>query len=82
MKDWRVIARLEGRICPECKQPVSKEQWKHMNRAFFRRKKQVDICYTCHLAHWDYPVIDCRGTGGNVFADNAEREVFNDVREG
>jgi len=76
MKDWRIAARVEGRECPECKQPVSKEQWKYMNRLFMRRRKRVDICYTCHLAHWDFPVIDCRGTAGNVHADNTDREAY------
>jgi ssDNA-binding Zn-finger/Zn-ribbon topoisomerase 1 len=80
MKDWRIKAKEEGRICPECSQPVSIQQWVRMNRRFFHKKGKVDVCYDCHLKHWDYPVIDLHGTAGNVFKDNADREGLDWIR--
>jgi len=68
---WKTVARAEGRICPECKSPISKEQWKRM-----QTKKGVDVCWICKSIHWNIPI----GAGGNVFDDNADREVFSDLR--
>jgi len=73
MTPWQQVAIKEGRVCPECKQPVSIQAWIYMNRKFMRRQKKVDICLTCKLAHWEIPLYDC---GGNVMEDNADREAY------
>lgn len=70
-KDWKSKARSDGRICPECNQPVSQDNWKDMHN---RKGKLVRSCWLCRYAHWRIPLYNhC----GNVFVDNAERDAIN-----
>lgn len=68
--NWEQVAIQEGRICPSCKQPVSKPQWKMM-----QRKKQK--CHTCRLAHWEIPLYS---SGGSARDDNQDRDAWNRIR--
>ncbi len=75
MSNWRTVAIAEGRTCPECKQPVSRQTWKSM----VRKNGSVGKCWTCRYAHWE---VRCPGMGGSVSQDNADREVLERIREG
>lgn len=67
---WKAKARAEGRVCPECLRPISKEGWKDMHN---RKGKLVRSCWSCRYAHWEIPLYEhC----GNVFADNADRDAL------
>ena len=65
--NWKVKARAEGRVCPECNQPVSQDNWKDM-----QTKKGVRSCLSCRYAHWQIPV----GCRGDVMRDNSDRDTF------
>jgi len=75
MKDWKPLAIQEGRICPECKQPVGKSNWKDM-----QTEKGLRSCWNCRYAHWQIPINNEHS--GNVESDNADREAFAYIREG
>jgi len=70
---WKAKARAEGRVCPECLQPVSKECWNDM-----QTKKGIRTCWSCRYVHWEMPL---QGHCGNVFEDNAGREAFTQEME-
>ena len=72
MEKWKIIAIQEGRICPECKVPVAKWQWKQMNI-----KGDVRHCLSCRYAHWEIPLYESRG---NVYDDNADRDALISLR--
>ena len=71
MKNWKAIARAEGRICPECLRPVSRATWKAM-----QTKNGPRPCWLCREVHWEIPV----GAGGSAFRDNADREALDEIR--
>ena len=72
MNNWRTIARAEGRVCPECLQPVSRQAWKAM-----QTKNGVRNCWTCRYAHWQ---VRSPGRGGSALRDNADREALDAIR--
>ncbi len=67
MEKWQKKAIAEGRICPECKQPVSLKTWDMINKT-----NPIGHCWSCKYAHWEVP-LGCRG---NSFFDNQGREGF------
>lgn len=69
---WKKIAKQEGRICPECKQPVSKKQWVIMNKS-----KKISSCWTCRYVHWETGPI---GSFGSSRRDNADRDDLVRIR--
>lgn len=70
MKDWKTLAVEEGRICPDCKQPVSRATWADMVR-------NNTHCWNCRYAHWEVPL---RHAGGSARYDNQDREAWNRIR--
>jgi hypothetical protein len=68
---WMKKAIQEGRICPECKQPVSKTQWQIMTG-----NGRSLPCNTCRMAHWEGKI----GSGGSSRRDNDDREALDRMR--
>lgn len=69
---WMKKAIEEGRVCPECRQPVTKGQWRAMNLG-----SEIISCWNCRYAHWQFPL---RGAGGSSRLDNGDREDLNRIR--
>lgn len=76
MEKWQKKAIEEGRVCPECQRPVSKEQWADMTRTT-KKDGKIRHCWTCQYAHWETPLS---GRGGSVWMDNSDREVLDYIR--
>lgn len=74
MSDWTIKAKAEGRICPECSQPMTIGSWKHM----LKLKPEKRKCYTCRVAHWEEPLY---GSGGSADYDNRDRDSFICIRQ-
>lgn len=73
MEKWKILAKAEGRICPECGCPVSRSAWKEMHRY----EGKVQPCYTCLYVHWMIPL---KHAGGSVMRDNQDREGLDYIR--
>lgn len=72
---WKKKAIEEGRICPECKQPVSKKAW-----AFMTQFTPIRHCGNCAYAHWADDPFRRLGAGGSARMDNADREDLDRMR--
>ncbi len=70
MIKWKRVAIEEGRICPDCKQPVSKAVWEDM-------VKNCTHCWSCRYVHWEVPL---RHAGGSARRDNQDRESLDRIR--